>query len=176
MPETSLPCTPSELLTFLKTSGIVCQTNEHAAVFTVEESQALKESLEPGTPGGPGSGHVKNLFLKNKKGQMWLLTLKEDKRLDINAFSKHVGSQRLSFASADRLMENLGVKPGSVTPLALINNPELTVTFLLDEDLLSDEFLHVHPLTNTMTTMMSPTDLGKFLELLGRKIQTIKIC
>src|SRR4051812_1232089 len=111
----NLPTSPDQLLARLKELGIEYQTVDHAPVFTVEESKDLRGQL-------PG-GHVKNLFLRNKREEMWLVTVEESKRVDLKALGEKLtgatgGAAKLSFGSADRLMQYLGVIPGAVTPFA----------------------------------------------------------
>src|SRR6476661_7420883 len=110
----SRPATPEELFARLESLGIRTRTVSHPAVFTVEEAKALRGSL-------PG-GHVKNLFLRNKKGAMWLVVAEEDRAVDLKALGAAIGAGRVSFGSPERLMAHLGVVPGAVTPLGLIND------------------------------------------------------
>ncbi len=141
--------------------GIAHVTHRHRPVFTVEESRDLKASL-------PG-GHSKNLFLKDKKGRLFLLCALGDTAIDLNAVSKLIGSGRFSFGNAELLMQHLGVTPGSVTLFALINDPDRNVTLILDEGLLAHDPVNFHPLKNDATTAISPADLLKFIRSLGRE-------
>ena len=159
--------TPEQLLVRLQDLGIDAETVEHAPIFTVEESQKLRDSLPSGRPGGPGGGHSKNLFLRNKRKQMWLVTLEENRQVDLKVLGDRLEAGRFSFGSAERLMEHLGVIPGSVTPFAVINDPDNQVTMVLDKALLDHDKVHFHPLTNAATTMLSPQDLLRFLEAEG---------
>ena len=155
------PATTDELFGHLDALGIAHHTTWHEPVFTVAESQALRGSL-------PG-GHSKNLFLKNKKGDLWLVTAAEDAAVDLKALTKTLEAGRLSFGKPDLLMEVLGIEPGSVTPFALINDPHHRVTFVLDQRLAVMEPLHFHPLTNRATTAVSPNDFAKFLTNSGHQ-------
>ena len=110
----------------------------------MEEAKALRGEL-------PGA-HIKNLFLRNKKGVMWLVTCQEDRDIDLKALGQRIGAGRLSFGSAERLMTHLGVLPGSVTPFAVINDRRDHVTVVLDSGLLDQDPVNCHPLVNTMTT------------------------
>src|SRR5437588_863655 len=110
------PATPEDLLRRLDALGIKSETHSHPPLMTVEDSKRLRGDL-------PG-GHCKNLFLKDKKGRMWLVVTLEDRRVDIKALEARLGAARLSFGSPDRLLANLGVTPGAVTPFALINDRE----------------------------------------------------
>src|SRR5690606_37507446 len=120
------------------------QTVRHRPVFTVEEGADLNAQM-------PG-GHTKNLFLKDKKGALFLLCAIADTAIDLNAVSKLLGAARFSFGSAERLMRHLGVEPGSVTLFALINDPAREVTLILDEALFAHDPVHFHPLRNDATT------------------------
>ncbi|MBO6518849.1 MAG: prolyl-tRNA synthetase associated domain-containing protein [Rhodospirillales bacterium] len=151
--------TKESLLEHLKHLGIESRTVTHPPVYTVDEAKAHRDDM-------PG-GHTKNLFLKDKKGRMFLVTADEDRPVDLKALREKLGSKPLSFASADRLMANLGVEPGSVTPLAMINDEAGAVTMAIDGALLEHDLINVHPLVNTATTAMTPGDLIRFLEASG---------
>jgi Ala-tRNA(Pro) deacylase len=155
----SAPAGAEDLLARLEALGIRARTIEHPAVFTVEESKALRGEL-------PGA-HIKNLFLRNKKGIMWLVTCLEDRQIDLKALGERLGAGRLSFGSAERLMKNLGVIPGAVTPFGVVNDRQGAVSVALDEALLAHDPVNCHPLVNTMTTAISARDLVRFLESEG---------
>jgi Ala-tRNA(Pro) deacylase len=150
---------PQQLFDHLAQLGIAQRTVEHPPVFTVEEAKALRGDL-------PGL-HVKNLFLRNKKDEMWLVVALEDRAIDLKRLGEVLGAGRLSFGSAERLRRHLGVEPGSVTPLALINDRERLVQLVLDRGLSNGAPVNVHPLINTMTTAMAPADLLRFFEATG---------
>ena len=150
------PATPGDLLDRLRQLGIRTRTLQHEAVFTVQEAQALQSDL-------PG-GHTKNLALRNKKGRMWLVVCREDLNVDLKSLAKRLGAGRFSFASPARLMKYLGVIPGAVTPLAVINDTSANVQVVLDRQMLQEKSLCFHPLDNTMTTSIGTDDLLKFLE------------
>src|SRR5258708_31688208 len=105
---------PQKLFARLEQLGIAERTVEHPAVFTVEEAKALRGDL-------PGH-HIKNLFLRNKKEEMWLVVALEDRAIDLKRLGDVLGAGRLSFGSALRLQRPLGGEPGSGTPLPLIND------------------------------------------------------
>ena len=153
--------TEADLFAHFDTLGINHVTHRHRPVFTVEEGLDLKASM-------PG-GHTKNLFLKDKKGAIFLISAISSTAIDLNATSKLIGSGRFSFGSPERLMQHLGVEPGSVTLFALINDPERTVTLVLDEALFAYEVVNFHPLKNDATTAMSPADLLEFVRSLGHE-------
>ncbi|WGF89839.1 prolyl-tRNA synthetase associated domain-containing protein [Marinivivus vitaminiproducens] len=142
--------------------AIATTTVEHPAVFTTEEARVHTGHL-------PG-GHVKNLFLKDKKDRLWLVVCLEDRALDLKALAKTLGAAScLSFGRAELLAEVLGVTPGSVTPLALINDPAGRVEVVLDAAMLEHRVLNVHPLRNTATTAITSHDLLRFVASTGRK-------
>ncbi|MGJ3259827.1 MAG: prolyl-tRNA synthetase associated domain-containing protein [Rhodospirillales bacterium] len=151
--------TQETLLRHLENLGIESRTVAHPPVHTVEEAKAHRDGL-------PG-GHTKNLFLKDKKGRMFLVTADEDRAVDLKQLRDMLGAKPLSFASAERLMTYLGVEPGSVTPLAAVNDTGGDVTVALDTSLLAHDLVNVHPLANTATTAMTPEDLIRFLEACG---------
>ena len=152
---------PQQLFARLEQLGIAERTVEHPPVFTVEEAKALRGDL-------PGH-HIKNLFLRNKKEEMWLVVALEDRAIDLKRLGEVLGAGRLSFGSAERLKRHLGVEPGSVTPLALINDESRSVQLVLDRGLVDGhgEPVNVHPLVNTMTTAMASADLLRFFEATG---------
>ncbi len=149
------PATPEDLFRRLDELGIAHDTTSHEPVFTVEEAKAVRGKL-------PG-GHTKNLFLRNKKGAMWLIVCQEDRLIDLKALGRHLSAGRFSFSSADRLMRHLGVVPGAVTPFAVINDKQGVVRVVVDLSVLSCEKVHFHPLDNAMTTAIRGEDLMKFL-------------
>jgi Ala-tRNA(Pro) deacylase len=168
--QANLPTSPDQLLARLAELGITTQTKDHAPVFTVEESQSLRGEL-------PG-GHIKNLFLRNRKEDMWLVTVEESRRVDLKALGEKLtgetgGAAKLSFGSADRLMTYLGVVPGAVTPFAVINDKSRKVKMVLDKHLLDCNPVNAHPLVNFKTTAIAPQDLVKFLEAEGHKPQLL---
>ncbi len=164
----AMPFTPDALLAHLKTLGIETRTVRHEPVFTVDEAKGLRETM-------PG-GHCKSLFLRDKRGEKhWLLVCDEDVRVDLKAMAKRLGASRLSFGSPERLWAMLGVRPGSVTPFALINDPDHRITVLLDRQMLAHSVLHYHPLDNSMTTAIAPGDLVKFIEACGHAPHIIEL-
>jgi Ala-tRNA(Pro) deacylase len=153
------PWTPDDLLARLTADDIQARTVEHAPVFTVEEARAVRGEL-------PGA-HTKNLFLRNKKGRMWLVTVEADRTIDLKGLAKALGAGHFSFASAERLITWLGLTKGSVTPFGLINDTEKKVTFAIDAVLLEAEIINIHPLTNARTTAITPADLLRFCASTG---------
>jgi Ala-tRNA(Pro) deacylase len=156
-----MPLNRAALLDYLATLGIASSTIEHKAVFTVAESQ----DVELGLPGG----HIKNLFLKCKKGQLHLIVALHETTVDLKSLHKVLGSGRLSFGSADLLRATLGVEPGSVTPLALVNDRAGAVMVTLDAGLMRHDIINCHPLTNTATTSIARDDLLRFIRATGHE-------
>jgi Ala-tRNA(Pro) deacylase len=154
---------PQQLFARLDELGLAHNTVEHAPVFTVEQAKAHRGAL-------PGH-HIKNLFLRNKKEQMWLVVALEDRAIDLKRLGELLGAGRLSFGSPERLGKYLGVEPGSVTPFAVINDSEHKVTLVLDEGLRAglqaDGPINAHPLANNMTSAISLADLLRFFEATG---------
>ncbi|MGB0922485.1 MAG: prolyl-tRNA synthetase associated domain-containing protein [Alphaproteobacteria bacterium] len=152
------PFSPQHLLDLLANSGIVTNTWWHDPVFTVEEAEALRSQIA-----FPVGLHCKNLFLKDKKGALFLLTVDDRARVDMKALQQMLGCARLSFGKPDLLMEKLGVKPGSVTPFAVINDKAGEVQMVLDKALAETPIMFAHPLDNKATTQISGADLERFL-------------
>ncbi len=156
MTDASAPATPTRLLACLRELGIETTTVTHPAVFTVDEAKQLRGEL-------PGA-HCKSLFLRNKKGRMWLVVTLEDRQIDLKALGEQLEAGRLSFGSPDRLMRYLGVIPGAVTPFGAINDRDGDVRIALDKEMMERALLNFHPLDNTQTTAISPDGLVRFLE------------
>lgn len=159
--------TPQDVLARIESLGIQTETIEHEPVFTVHDGPELKARLV--------GGHTKNLFLKNKKGAMWLVVAEDHRRVDMKKLDPLLGSGRLSFGSADRLGRVLGVTPGSVTPLALINDDPPSLTVILDAKLMQFDRLYFHPLVNTMTTAITPDGLLRFIESCGHTAHIVDL-
>ncbi|QCK84870.1 prolyl-tRNA synthetase associated domain-containing protein [Phreatobacter aquaticus] len=140
--------------------GIATTTHEHVAVFTVAESQHVKDTI-------PG-GHTKNLFLKDKKSRLFLVVALGSAVIDLKRLHEVIGANgRLSFGSGELLEEVWGVKPGSVTPFGAIADPGGRVTVVLDQAMMEHEVLNYHPLENTATTSIARADLVTFLKATG---------
>lgn len=148
-----------ELIACLDGMGIVTETVTHPPLFTVEDARAHRDGLD--------GKHFKNLFLKDRKGGLWLVVCLEDRRVDLNALSRRLGAPRYSFGKPELLAEVLGVTPGAVTPFALINDRDIRVRLVLDVGALGEEPLHFHPLRNDATTRISAADLLAFCRATG---------
>jgi Ala-tRNA(Pro) deacylase len=156
-----MSATPDDLFARLAELGIETRTHEHPPLHTVEESRALRGEI--------AGAHTKNLFLKDKKGVLWLITALEDTPVDLKTLHRQLGSGRLSFGKPDLMRDVLGVEPGSVTPFTLINESAREVNFVLDEALLAHERLNFHPLVNTATTSIARDDFLKFVAASGHE-------
>ncbi|MDD9908837.1 MAG: prolyl-tRNA synthetase associated domain-containing protein [Ahrensia sp.] len=154
------PVTSESLLAFLDSQGFETKTAQHPPLFTVEDSKELRGTLE--------GGHTKNLFLKDKKSRYFLLTAQEDTDIDLKSLHKLMGAQgRFSFGKPDKLEAYLGVLPGAVTALGVINDRNHDVTFAIDQRLLEHDKINCHPLVNTATTTLRTDDLFSFARLCG---------
>lgn len=161
------PKTPQQLFDFLDDLGIETETVEHPPVFTVEQAKELRGTM-------PGA-HSKNLFLRNKKSQMFLMVALEDRRIDLKGLGDRLGIGRLSFGSPERLMTYLGVIPGAVSPFAVINDDTNEVQVFVDRALLDSDRLNFHPLDNAQTTGIATADLIRFLEASRHEPQIVDL-
>lgn len=151
----------ADLYALFREHGIAWEHHAHPPLHTVEESQALRGDL-------PGA-HVKNMFLKDRRDGLWLVTCLEDRQIRIRDLEKEVGAQKCSFGKPELLWEALGVEPGAVTPFGLINDPEHAVRIVLDAQMLEQDPINAHPLSNRATTTISAADFRRFFELTGHK-------
>jgi Ala-tRNA(Pro) deacylase len=155
-----MPATPDDLFAFLDRLGIAHETVTHPPLFTVEESQALRGKI--------AGGHSKNLFLRDKKGALFLVSTLEDASIELKSLHRALGaSGRFSFGSADLMRETLGIDPGAVTPFAALNDTVRRVTVVLDAAMMAHARLNFHPLRNTMTTTIAREGLVRFLTATG---------
>ena len=147
--------------------GIETRTEEHAAVFTVEDAKAER--------GGLSGAHSKNLFLKDKKSQLWLVVCLEDRKIDMKELRKSIGAAQLSFGKPELLMDVLGIEPGSVSPFTLINDADQRVRVVLDHDMMNHAYINFHPLENTATTQISPDGLMSFIKSCGHQPAIVEL-
>jgi Ala-tRNA(Pro) deacylase len=158
----AMPATPEDLFAFLAQLDIAVETAEHPPLHTVEESRLLRGKI-------PG-GHSKNLFVKDKKSRLFLLTLGEETAIDLKRVHEKIGaSGRVSFGSGELLEEVWGVRPGAVTPFGAINDAAGRVTVVLDAGLMAHGRVNFHPLVNTLTTGLTPEGLLAFLRATGHE-------
>jgi Ala-tRNA(Pro) deacylase len=163
----ALPDSERALFETLDRLNVKLQTLEHKAVFTVAESDEVHHAL-------PGI-HTKNLFLKDEGGAFWLVTAPADAVIDVKSLRHKIGSKRLSFGKPDAMLELLGIEPGSVTPLAVINDTGGKVALVLDAALTGDTPVNVHPLRNTATIGLSGSDLVRVVTELGHPPKIVAV-
>jgi Ala-tRNA(Pro) deacylase len=157
-----------DLATFLAHHGIELQRFEHPPVMTVEES----ERLVPRLPGAK----TKNLFLRDKKGaRHFLVAVPHDIAVELNALGTQLGAGRLGLASAERLMKHLGITPGAVSLLALVNDTAHAVEFVIDRRLWDADAVHAHPLVNDATMVIPHAALERFLAATGHSVRIIEV-
>ena len=147
--------TPKELINLLNSKGYDCDVHEHSALFSVEDSNKLRGEIK--------GLHSKNLFLKNKKNKFYLLSCEEFTKINLRTISKSLGLGNVSFAKSEYLLDLLGVSPGSVTPFALLNNPENNIDFYLEDKLHESKYINFHPLTNTSTVTIKSHEFIEFM-------------
>ena len=145
-----------ELIKILNDRGFTYFIKEHAPLFTVEDSKELRGQIE--------GAHSKNLFLKDAKANFFLISIEESASIDLKKTMQQIQSKKLSFAKPDYLKDILGIKPGSVSPFALLNDTKKQVKFYLDRSFLDSERINFHPLINTATINISPQNLIELIE------------
>lgn len=155
------------LMADLAALAIAHEVHEHRAVFTVEESRDLKAHI-------PGA-HTKNLFLKHAGGAFWLVTVPAEGRVDLKALPAAIGCKRVSFGKAEDMQRLLGIAPGSVTPLAMINAAPGSVTVVLEAGLADTAQVNVHPLRNTATVGLSGANILRLLRHWGHEPQVAEV-
>ena len=163
-----MTATRQDLFDLLGELGVVTTTYDHAPIFTVEEGRDLKANW-------PG-GHSKNLFLKDKKGALFLISARDNTEINLKRLPRLIGCARLSFGNPDLMQDVLGITPGSVTGFALINTrgpdaPKLK--FILDAKLMACDRIHFHPLKNDATTAIAPKDFLRFARACGHEPEII---
>ncbi|MDA0662433.1 MAG: prolyl-tRNA synthetase associated domain-containing protein [Proteobacteria bacterium] len=160
------PVTEAGLFARLEALGVAYTLHRHPPAFTLPEAQALRGTL-------PG-GHVKNLFLRDKKKNIWLVTVLEERPVNLKALRHALAARgNLSFGSPELLMEKLGLTPGSVTPFGIINDRDGAVSVILDKDVLAQDPVNAHPLRNDMTIALAPAGLMRFLAAEGHEPSVI---
>lgn len=159
--------TQEELLNVLTQIGISYTNHEHPAVYTVEEADKHHEGIE--------GVHSKNLFFRDRKKNLVLVVTLSDKPIKIKDVGNKIGHKGLSFGKPDLLTEVLGVIPGAVTPLSVINDRENRVKVILDEEMMAHDLLNFHPIVNTATTTIQSQDLIKFMEHCNQEFEIIRL-
>ena len=168
----SLPVSSDALLETLKRWSISYKLFEHVPLRTVEDSKKLEGIFISTQNGG---GHVKNLYLRDKKKKNILLVAEQDQAIDLKRLSKNLNFSNLSFGSPERLMQNLGVRPGAVTPLSMINGVNNNVSLFMDKALRNKTVIYVHPLVNDRTIEMTIENLEKFFSKIGVNFEWIDL-
>jgi Ala-tRNA(Pro) deacylase len=163
-----MPKTEAELFAFLADLGISVSTVRHPPLYTVADSQSLRGEIS--------GGHTKNLFLKDKKDNFFLVSVGEDAVVDLKQIHTIIGAaSRVSFGKPEMLMELLGVIPGAVTVFGLINDTQRRVKVVLDQDLMAHDVINAHPLINEATTSITSADLIRFVEATGHDAAILKV-
>jgi Ala-tRNA(Pro) deacylase len=162
-----MPATAADLFAMLDRLGIGYSTVEHPPFFTVAEGKLWHDRI-------PGL-HGKNLFLKDRKGGIWLVVMPANKRADLGLLEKVLNAPRFSFARPDLLHEVLALEPGSVTPFGLMNDLQRRVTVILDKDILDGERVNFHPLRNSASTTLLSSDLLRFICALGYAPKIVRL-
>jgi Ala-tRNA(Pro) deacylase len=150
------PYNSDNILEYMKNIGIATTLYHHPPVFTVAEAERVDKEIE--------GAHTRNLFLRDKREKMFLVTLRHDTKVDLKKLSDLLGCGRFSFGSPERLWTYLGVRPGSVTPLSILNDTDRKVQIVLEYGMMNEEKVNFHPLNNAMTVGMTPADLMTILE------------
>lgn len=168
----SLPVSPNTLLDNLNSWGIDFQEYDHIPLYTVADSKEVQHAFLAPEDGG---GHIKNLYLRDNKKRNYLIVAEQDRKIDLKSLPQKIESGRLSFGSPERLLENLGVRPGAVTPFAMINGVNAGVNLFLDATLKDCALIYAHPLVNDRTVALTPSGLEKFFAKLGCEFQWVNL-
>ncbi|MBL8573368.1 MAG: prolyl-tRNA synthetase associated domain-containing protein [Hyphomicrobiaceae bacterium] len=164
----STPLDRAGLLAYLAELGIAVTTHEHPPVFTVAESRDVKAAI--------AGGHTKNLFLKDKKDNVFLVVAEGDAAIDLKKIHERIGANgRVTFGKPELMWELLGVIPGSVTPFGVVNDRQRVITVVLDAEMMRHDVLNYHPLENNATTSIARADLIRFLEATGHPPKIIAV-
>ena len=158
-----------EVYDYIKERGIFFEITKHKAVFNMEELSEI-ELAYPGCD-------AKNLFVRDdKKKNYYLITVKGDKRVNLKEFRKENATRPLSFANENDLMDIMGLTPGSVSPLGILNDKQSKVKVFLDKDFLSlPQLIGVHPNDNTATIWLKTKDLIDIIKENGNEIEVVQI-
>lgn len=163
-----MPKTSQDLFAFLDELGIAVTTVEHPPLFTVADSQALRGEI--------AGGHTKNLFLKDKKDNYFLVTTGEEAVIDLKQVHHLIGAaSKVSFGKPEALLDLLGLTPGAVSVFGLVNDTGCKVKVILDAALMEHDVINAHPLTNTATTSIGRADLLRFVEATGHEAAILKV-
>ena len=163
----SLPTSPDSLYRLLEDLKIKFKVFEHPPFFTVDEAKKHRQ--------GMNGFHVKNLFLRDKKKKSFLVVAQEDRIIDLTQLPERIKSSRLSFGSKERLFEELGVFPGAVTPLSVINNRKKDINIFLDTEMSGEDAIFCHPLVNDRTISLSYQSLLTYFDYLELSFNTVNL-
>ncbi|MCG7522144.1 prolyl-tRNA synthetase associated domain-containing protein [Ruegeria sp. Ofav3-42] len=163
----SLPLSSDALLAQLDEWGLAYRLHTHVPLRTVEDAKAVEDQFM--VP-GENALRVKNLYLRDKKKRNYLVTLEQSREIDLKALGTELGIGNLSFGSAERLLQNLGIRPGAVSPLAMINGAENNVQFFMDAAAQQADVIYMHPLVNDRTVAMARADVMTFFDRVGCEV------
>lgn len=166
----AMPLSSDALLAQLDGWGIAYQLHSHVPLRTVEEAKQVEAEME--LPGGT-SLKIKNLYLRDRKKRNYLVSVEQDRAVDLKALGKEIGAAGLSFGSADRLMQNLGILPGAVSPLSMVNGVKAGVIFYMDVAAKEVDAINMHPLVNDRTVVMERGGFLTFMERIGCEIRWV---
>jgi len=167
MTDLNLPTSPEKITQILDSIYIKYDLHHHEAVFSVKDAAKVETTI--------AGAHCRNMFLRDKKKKMFLLTLQNETPVDLKKLEKRLSCGRLSFGSPERLFDYLGVHPGSVCPFSVINDDAHDVTLILEKEMMGRDLVTYHPLLNTMTLALAPADLIKFLDHIGHPYEIIDL-
>ena len=163
----SLPTSPESLYRLLEELKINFKIFEHPPLFTVDEAKKHRQGMQ--------GYHIKNLFLRDKKKKNFLVVAQEDRTIDLTLLTERIKSSRLSFGSKERLFEELGVFPGAVTPLSVINNRKKNINIFLDAEMSGEDAIFCHPLVNDRTISLSYKSLLTYFDYLELSFNTVNL-
>ncbi len=159
--------TELQVLTYLDSHSIRYVRTEHPPVFTCEEAGVYRPPMP--------AVHTKNLFLRDRQNRFYLLMTACAKRVDMKALGKAVGGSKLHFSAEQELLDVLGLTPGAVTVLAVVNDEAQQVQLLIDSEIWDEEHFLCHPLVNTATLLMKRDDLWRFFSLTGHAPAAVEV-
>jgi len=163
----TLPVPPEKLLEMLYSKGITYSIYHHAPIFTAAEGEHLKKEI-PGV-------HCRNLFLRDKKKAMFLVVAANETQIDLKKLSGVLDCGRLSFGSAVRLWDHLGIRQGAVNPFCILNDQDKQVRIILDQGMMAADIVNYHPMDNAMTIGLKPDDLLSFIACVGHKPEIVDL-
>ncbi|MEP2717562.1 prolyl-tRNA synthetase associated domain-containing protein [Pseudophaeobacter sp.] len=166
----NLPISSDALLAQLDAWGLQYELFSHVPLRTVADAKQVEAQME--RPGVTGL-RIKNLYLRDRKKRNFLFSLEQDREVDLKALGKEIGAGGLSFGSSDRLMQNLGILPGAVSPLAMITGATQGVQFFMDAAAQQADVINMHPLVNDRTVVMPRADFLAFLQRVGVEVSWI---